>query len=313
MKKKTDAEKFDVIIIGGGAAGMSAALWCDELKLNALLLESKEELGGQLHIVHNPIENHLGTTAENGKELNHIFFGQIKNRKFETRLRAEVTNLNLTNKTIRLADASEFSARAIVIATGVSRRKLGVDGEDRLRGKGILESGKRDAEKVKGKTVCIVGGGDAALENVQILSETAAKIYLVHRRADFRARAEFIEAAKANEKVEILMNTMITEICGTDKIEAVKIENTATGEISILPVDAVLLRIGVAPNTEIFRKKLNLDEQGYIQINSNCETSATNIFAVGDVANPLSPTVSTAVGNGAASVKAILALFSKQA
>ena len=304
--KKSESVKYDVIIIGGGAAGMSAALWCDELKLNSLLLESKKELGGQLHIVYNPIENHLGVTAKNGKELNRIFLKQIEKRKFEIRLNSEVKDINFKTKTVQLTDGSKFSARAIVVASGVKRRKLGVKGEDKFQGKGILESGKREAEKVKGKTVAIIGGGDAALENALILSKTAAKVYLIHRRKEFRGREEFISEVVKNKKVEILMETEILEICGNQKIESIKIENSSNDKISTLAIDSLLLRLGVEPNTEILKAKLKIDKAGYIKINSDCETNIKNVFAIGDVANPVSMTVSTAVGTGATVAKGIL-------
>lgn len=296
--KRIKTAKYDVIIIGGGAAGMSAALWCDELKLSALLLESKNELGGQLHIVYNPIENHLGVTTKNGKELNRIFLKQIEKRSFEIRLNAEVKEVNFRTKTVYLTDGSEFSARAVVIATGTRRRRLGVDGEDKFQGKGILESGKREAEKVKGKTVAIIGGGDAALENALILAETAAKVYLIHRRQEFRGRDEFITEVIKNKKVKILLETEVCEISGDGKVESLKLKNSSD-EIQTLPVDALLLRIGVEPNTQIFKTKLKTDKSGYLKVNSSCETNIKNIFAVGDVANPIALTVSTAVGTGA--------------
>lgn len=303
MMKKSRPEKFDVIIIGGGAAGMSAALWSAELKLNALLLESKKELGGQLHIVHNPIENHLGATAENGKELSRIFLKQLKKRQFKLRLNAKVTKVNFKTKTVYLEDGNTFLARAIVIATGVKRRQLGIKGEEKFQNKGILESGKLDAEKVKGKTVCIVGGGDAALENAEILAKTAAKVYVIHRRKDFRARPEFIKKAKNNKKVEILMETSVVEILGEKKIEALELKTIAKTETYILPIDAILIRIGVSPDTAMFQRKLRLDAGGYIEINSNCETNIKNVFAIGDAANPIAPTVSSAVGMGATAAK----------
>lgn len=296
--RKEFKNKYDVIIIGGGAAGMSAALWCDELKLNALLLESKDKLGGQLHIVHNPIENHLGVKAENGKELNRIFLEQIKKRKFEIRLNSEVKDVDFKTKSVSLTDGSQFSARAIVIAAGTRRRKLGVEGEEKFQGRGILESGKGEAGKVKGKTVAIIGGGDAALENALILAESAAKVYLIHRRREFRGRDEFISKVVKNKKVQILTETEVCKISGDSKIDSIEIKNSSN-ETSILRVDALLPRLGVEPNTQIFEKKLKTDKSGYLKVDSSCQTSVKNVFAVGDVSNPIALTISTAVGTGA--------------
>jgi len=294
---------YDVIIIGGGAGGISAACWCAELGLKALLLEAQTELGGQLLRTHNPVKNHLGIEAENGRSLRDVFVRQSKNYKFSLRTKAEVSAVDLENKIVTLQSGEVFSAKALIIATGIRRRKLGV-GEEELKNKGILESGKRDAEKAAGKNVCVVGGGDAALENALMLAETAGKVTLVHRRKKFRARAEFLEKARQNPKIEILTEASLTEIIGRETVVAVRIKNRE--EVFELPIEAILIRIGVEPNTGIFRGKLKLDKDGYIEINSRCETDMDGIFAVGDVANPLAPTVSSAVGMGATAAKVIL-------
>jgi thioredoxin reductase (NADPH) len=299
---------YDVIIIGGGAGGISAACWCDELGLKTLLLESRAELGGQLLRTHNPVKNHLGVEAENGRAMRDIFVRQAANYNFSLRTKAEVSDVDLENKIVALQNGETFSARALIIAAGIRRTKLGAAGEEEFKDKGILESGKRDAEKVKGKNVCVVGGGDAALENALILAETAQKVTLVHRRKDFRARAGFLEKARQNSSIEILTEALVTKIIGHEKVAAVEIKNN--NKVFILPVEAVLIRIGVEPNTELFRGKLKLDENGYIEIDNHCETSADKVFAVGDVANPLAPTVSSAVGMGATAAKVILGRLS---
>ncbi len=298
---------FDVIIIGGGAAGLSAGLWCEELGLNALLLEANTELGGQLLWVYNSIENHLGSEAKNGRELRDIFVRQIENRRFAIRLQSEISDINLEKREVLLSSGEIFSARFLIIATGIRRRKLNVEGEEKFKNKGIIESGKRDAQSVKDKEVCIIGGGDAGFENALILAETASKVTLVHRRKSFRARAEFIEQAQNNQKIKILTETVLRKIVGKKRVEAVELEDLNVAEIFSLNVEAVLIRVGVEPNTEILRGKLKLNENGYIKINQNCETNVKGIFAVGDVANPLAPTVSSAVGMGATAVKTIFA------
>ena len=302
---------FDVIIIGGGAAGLSAALWCDDLGLSALLIEQKAELGGQLLRVYNPIENHLGVTAENGKELRDIFVRQIKNRKFELKTNAEISKIELKNKTFLLNGGEKFNAEAIIIATGVSRRKLGIEGETEFQEKGILTSGKRDKDSVKNKTAAVVGGGDAALENALILAETAEKIVLIHRNKEFRAREEFLEKAKKNPKIEFLTDTKIKKFVGERKLTAIETENLQSGELSKMSLDAVLIRIGVKPNARIFAEQLELDENGYIEISRDCETNINGVWAIGDVANPVSPTVSSSVGMGATAVKSIYSSFNR--
>ncbi len=296
---------FDVIIIGGGAAGMSAALWCDDLKLNALLIERETEFGGQLLRVYNPIKNHLGTEAENGLELRDAFVKQIENHQFAARLQTEIVGVDLVNKSVTIGSGEVFSARAIIIATGVRRRRLNVEGEINFKEKGIIESGKRDAPLVENKNVCIIGGGDAAFENALILAETAASVTLVNRSKNFRARSEFVERVKNNPKVEILTETAIKKIIGGECVKIIECENLRTGEVFARNIEAILIRIGVEPNTDFLRGQIDLDASGYIKINRNCETNLRDIYAVGDAANPIAPTVSSAVGMGATAVKAI--------
>jgi thioredoxin reductase (NADPH) len=308
MLNQTRTE-FDVVIIGGGVAGLSTALWCDELRLSALVLEEKTELGGQLLRVYNEIKNYLGREAKNGLELRDAFLKQLENRNFELRLQARIGKFDLKKKELFLAEGTLFSARAMVIATGVRRRKLNIEGEEEFAGRGIIESGKKNADFVAGKRVLIAGGGDAAFENALILAVKAEKVTLVHRRRDFRAREEFVLQIKKNPKIEILTETAVRKISGNKRVESVELENSRTGERRILPVDSVLIRIGVEPNTRIFRRKLKLDENGYIEINRNCKTSVEGIFAVGDVANPLSPTIASAAGMGATAAKSIFSLL----
>lgn len=302
----------DVIIIGAGAAGISAALWCDDLGLSATLIENACEIGGQLLWTHNPIKNYLGVETKNGRELKEIFESQIANRRVEVRLNTDIKAVNLQSKQIILTNGEILTARNLILATGVNRRKLNI-GEDDFKNKGLLESGKRDAKQTQNKRVCIVGGGDAAAENAVILSEYAEKVYLVHRKKDFRARAEFLDKIETNPKVEVLTETEITKIAGENKIETVDLQHVPSKKSSQINVDFVLLRLGVEPKTELFRGQIETDESGYIKINENCETNLQDVYAIGDVANPLSPTISGASGDGAKVIKIILARDSANA
>ena len=303
---------FDVIIIGGGAAGLSAALWCDELGLKTLLLESSSELGGQLLLTYNEIKNHLGGEAKNGRELRDIFVKQTEQRGFKTLLETKVREIDAEKKSVTLETGEILFARAIILATGIKRRKLLVEGEAKFQNRGIIQSGKRDGDTCKGRNVAIIGGGDAALENALILSEKAAKIFLVHRGKDFRARSEFIEKVSENQKIEVLTETVVTKFIGEQRLKAVELKNLITNRTKILSAEAVLIRIGIAPDTEIVRGKIDLDEQAFIKIDSRCETSVRGVFAAGDVANPVSPTISSAVGMGATAAKAIFEIINKK-
>ena len=296
---------YDVIVIGAGAAGLSAGLWCDELGLRTLVLEGEREIGGQLLRVYNSIENHLGVESGNGRELRDQFAAQIKKCNFELRTNSKVTAVDLKSKQVFLKNGEQISARALILATGVRRRKLNVAGEDEFVGRGILESGKRDYQSVAGKTVCIVGGGDAACENALILAETAKKVFLIHRRNDFRARKEFLENIRQNSRIEILRETRVLQIIGTEKVETVELQKNDSSTPFQIAVDAILIRIGVEPNSDLFREQLKTNDSGYTEINSMCETSVEKVFAIGDVANPLAPTVSAAVGMGATAAKVL--------
>jgi thioredoxin reductase (NADPH) len=302
--KIREKRHYQVIIVGGGPAGLSAGLWCDELGLDAVLLEAGDELGGQLLWTYNAIRNHLGSMAENGRELQRIFLKQIEKRGFEIRTGSPVTEIDALKKEVKLNDGTVLTSAALILATGIRRRKLNAAGEEKFKGRGIIESGKRDAEKVRGKNVAIVGGGDAAVENALILAETAERVTLIHRRREFRARAEFLEQIRTRPNIEILTDVTVTALLGEDSLTAVELQQN--GLTFIHPTDFVLLRIGVAPNTELLQGQMRLDEQGYCRINSHCQTDIKDVYAVGDVAAPLAPTVSGAVGMGATAVKSIL-------
>lgn len=305
-------DQFNVIVIGGGPAGLSAALWCDDLGLETLLLEKKSEFGGQLLRVYNRIENHLGINAENGLEMRDRFLLQTSTRKFLRKLEAEVLMADLKTRTVSLKSGQTLGAKAIIIATGTSRRRLGIPGEEAFKDRGIVESGRKDPEVAAGKRVLIVGGGDAAVENALILSETAERVFICHRRAEFTARDEFIGRAKAATNIEFLDPHTLENITGTEAIEAVELKNAATGETITLAVEIVLIRIGVEPNTGIFRGELETDEQGFVRIDDKCRTSLEGVYAVGDAANPLGPTLSSAVGMGATAAKAAYAYLAER-
>lgn len=308
MKTKSD---FDVLIIGGGPGGLSAALWCSDLGLTSLVLEENSELGGQLLIVHNPIKNYLGVEAKNGRELRDIFLRQIAECNSTLKLNAKVVDLDPDANTVTLAGGEKYTGRAIVVATGVRRRRLNIPGEVEFAGRGILESGFASKDKVLGKQVIIIGGGDAALENAVILSETAAKVTVVHRRDVFSARSEFVKRAEAAGNVEFIFDSSIAAILGDERVTAVDIKNERTSATLHMEVDAVLIRIGVQPNTELFLGEIKLDDLGYISVEESCETSRNEIFAVGDAANRLAPTISTATGMAAATAKFIAFRFQK--
>jgi thioredoxin reductase (NADPH) len=297
--------EYDIVILGGGPAGISAAIWASDLKLRSALIECSDSLGGQLSRVFNPIRNYPARDAESGEEMRMHFLKSLEHADFDVFAGKAAANVDTSKLICELDDGTAIRGKAIIIATGVRRRKLNVPGEEEFKGKGILESGAKEPEKVAGKNVVIVGGGDAAIENALILSDHADRVTVVHRRESFRARAEFLNAARSISNIELRTSKEIVGFSGKDRVSTVDTRDRAFGEIEPIAADAVLIRIGSEPNTDMFRGKIETDDDGYIVVSAVCETSAANIFAVGDVANPLSQNLSTASGNASTAVSHI--------
>jgi thioredoxin reductase (NADPH) len=296
---------YDVIIIGAGPAGLSTAFWCDELGLDTLVLEQCGEVGGQLHRVYNPINNYLGLKARNGAELLERFAADVDSAEFDLWTQTNITSVDLKAKRVSLESGEELQSIAIVIATGVRPRELGVPGEKEFAGKGMIESGARDRERFAGQDVCVVGGGDAAVENALLLAEICPTVTLVHRGKKLRARPEFTEQLQAKHCITVFTESVLTRIIGGDHVEAVEIQRKQGLKPFQLAVRGVLIRIGVEPNTQLFREQVETDERGYVVVNSRQETNVSMVFAVGDVSNPVAPTISSATGAGATAAKVI--------
>lgn len=292
-----------MIIIGGGPGGLSAAFWCAELGLKAIILEREEVTGGQLLRTYGVIKNYLGIESVTGTELRDIFLRQVETKDVVLRTGVEIETVYLVERKVVLADGEKIQGESLIIATGVRRRKLDIPGEDEFCGKGILESGAKEQDSVTGKRVVIVGGGDAALENALILGAKAEHVFVVHRRDEFSARKEFVEQAAAMDNVEFVFNSQLAAIVGNERVEGVDVRDNTTGATLHIPVDAVLIRTGVQPNTELFLHQIAIDKAGYISIDANCATDLVGIYAVGDAANSISPTINSAAGQGTAAAK----------
>jgi thioredoxin reductase (NADPH) len=301
---------YDVVIIGAGPAGLSAAFWCDQLGLDTLVLEQNTEIGGQLLQVYNAIENYLGLRAGNGRELLERFSAGIDQAGFDLWTNVEIESVDLQAKRIALRSGEELQAISLIIATGVRRRKLGIPGEDEFAGRGLIESAARDRDLFAGRDVCVVGGGDAAAENALLLAEVCPTVTLVHRGKKLRARREFTERLHGTHSVTVFTESVVQRILGTSQVEAVEILRKDALKPFQMAVGGVLVRTGVEPNTELFRAQLQLDERGYISISGDQETIVANVFAIGDVAHPLAPTISGATGGGATATKVIAARLS---
>jgi thioredoxin reductase (NADPH) len=297
----------DVLIIGAGPAGLSAARWCDDLGLDTLVVERAAEVGGQLLWVHHPVENYPGLRAADGRHLRDLFASSVEDADFDLWTQAEIESIDLRAKRVRLAGGEELQSIFLIIATGLRRRALNVPGEAEFAGRGVIESARRDRELFAGRDVCVVGGGDSAVENALLLAEVCPTVTLVHRGKKLRARAEFAERLQATHCVTVFKEAELVRVIGGGAVEAVEIRRRGAIKPFQMAVGGVLVRVGYEPNTELFRDQLETDERGYVRTNSEHETSAGNVFAVGDVASPLAPTIAGAVGAGATAAKVIAA------
>src|SRR5213593_4792186 len=214
---------YDVLIIGAGPAGLSAAYSCDELGLDTLVLEQHEEVGGQLLWIHNSIDNYLGVHADNGHDLRDRFVEQTKNCDFDLWTRVEIESVDLKAKRVILKSGEELQSIAIIIATGLRRRRLGIPGETEFEGRGIIESATRDRELFAGKDVCVIGGGDAAAENALLLAEVCPTVTIVHRGKSLKARREIVERLDANHCITVFTESVVTCMLGNEELEAVEI------------------------------------------------------------------------------------------
>ena len=287
----------DLVIIGAGPAGLTAGLYAARARLDVLLIE-KAVPGGQI-IVTDWIENYPGfPDGISGFDLAEKMKIQAEalGLKMET---AEVQSLKLTPdvKEVVLQEKT-IQAKSLIIASGASPKKLGI-GEDRYMGKGISFCATCDAPFFKEKTVVAVGGGDTAVQEAIYLTKFVKKVYLIHRRDELRATKILQERAFANDKIEILWDTVATGVDGFFGIEGVHVKNVKTGEEKTLKADGCFLWVGTTPNTQFLNDLLDTDAYGFIRADARMQTSVPGVFAAGDVRDTPLRQVSTAVGDGA--------------
>ncbi|HKX31829.1 MAG TPA: FAD-dependent oxidoreductase [Blastocatellia bacterium] len=293
---------YDVIIIGGGPAGMSALIWCHSLDLSAVLFEETDELGGQMLQMFHQVFDYPGLIAANGRELRDHFAEQLNELGLDYRPGCKIEQVNLRERQL-LCDQQLLSGRAMIIATGARRQRLNVPGEDEFETRGVSFSGTRDHSRYAGKKVCVIGGGDSAFQNSLILARICPHVTLIHRSEQFRARSGWVEQALENPAISMVTRATVKAIEGGERVERLMIEDSTTGETRAIEAEAVIIKIGMIPNTEAFAGQLELSEAGYLKVDQRQRTSLEMVYAIGDVRRPVCLSVATAVGDGAMAAK----------
>jgi len=288
----------ELIIIGGGPAGYTAALYAARANLEPLVIEGFQ-WGGQLMIT-SDVENYPGyPDGVMGPEMMAEFRRQAE-RFGADFVTDDVTRVDFSEQPFRVwVENDEFRAKAVVVATGASARWLGLPGEQHFQGRGVSACATCDGAFFKGKELIVVGGGDTAMEEATFLTRFATKVTVVHRRDEFRASQIMVERARANDKIDFITNAEIDEILGDGKVEAVRLRDTTTGETWEMKVDGVFVAIGHDPNTKLFVDQLDHDEAGYLLTKpGTTDTNVPGVFAAGDVQDHTYRQAVTAAGSG---------------
>lgn len=296
-------DELDVVIIGAGPAGMSAAIWAANLKLRHVAIDRGPTVGGQLHRVFNKIADYPGFEGGVGEDLAERFLAQALDVGVNLETGTAVLTVDCANGVVATNERT-YLAASLVIATGVTRRTLGIPGESDFVGRGLSPSASKYAGEFVGKSVVVVGGGDAACEEALILARACSRVTLIHRSDSFpRVRRDFRERVAQNASIDVLTNSSLLAIEGGDRVESVRI--TKNGHEVRMPVDGVFICVGVEPASTLVRSQLDVDQCGAIVVDSRQRSSIRNVYAVGDVCANSSLTIASAVGQGAAAVKDI--------
>lgn len=292
---------YDLIIIGSGPAGLTAAIYAQRARLSTLVLEKEFISGGQVANTYE-VDNYPGLPGIGGLELGMKFreHAEKLGAEFEN---AEVTSINIEGTVKKVVTEDKiYEAKTVIVATGATHRTLGIPGEEDLAGMGVSYCATCDGAFFKDRTVAVVGGGDVAVEDALFLARVCKKVYLVHRREQLRAARSLQEHLFACDNVEFLWNSEVTEICGEDHVECIKIRSIASGETKPLVVDGVFIAVGTIPNSKTFCNILEMNGNGYICAGEDCCTNINGIYVAGDVRTRKLRQIITSAADGASAV-----------
>lgn len=295
---------YDVMIIGGGPAGLSAAVYAARACLSVLLLEKQPTGGGQISDTAE-VDNYPGIPGVNGFELGQKFTEHAKQFGVEP-VTEEVLRIDCLGEVKKAVTAKqEYEAKTLIYAAGASHRKLGIPGEETFAGSGVSYCATCDGAFFRGRTTVVVGGGDVALEDALFLAKGCKKVYLMHRRDTFRGVQSLVEKVKKTENIELVLEAVPEEIRGDGLVQELLYLDKKTGERKTLKTDGVFIAVGMVPYTGLLEGQVKLDDHGYVVAGEDCRTSVDGVFAVGDVRTKKVRQVVTAVSDGAVAVAEI--------
>lgn len=290
---------YDLIIIGSGPAGMSAAIYAQRAMLDFVVIEKEYMPGGQVVQTYE-VDNYPGIPKTNGMDLGLKFSEHAKELGAES-IVGEVKEINIDDKVkeVILKNGDILKTKTIILATGAVHQTLGVDGEEKLKGMGVSYCATCDGAFFRNKVTAVVGGGNVALEDALFLSRMCKKVYLIHRRDEFRGAKILQDEVKNNDKIEILWNTIVTKIDGEDIVQSIQIQDVDNYVDNSLDVDGIFIAVGTKPASELLKEKLSTDEKGYVIAGEDGVTNLPGIFVAGDGRSKNLRQVVTAVSDGA--------------
>ena len=279
---------YDIIIVGGGPAGLTAALYAARANKKILVIEAKN-YGGRI-IDASVVSNYPGVETMSGYEFATKLYEQVKKLNVELKLE---TVLSIDENKNVYTNKNKYSAKAIILSTGTQNKKLKIENEEKLIGKGISYCATCDGNFYKNKVVAVIGSGNTALEDTLYLSNLASKVYLIHRKDTFTGEAKMVDEIKEKDNIEIIDNSSITKINGIDKLESIVLNDDKE-----IDVDGLFIAIGQEPNNMIFKNVINIDSKGYIKTDDGVHTNVKGIYVAGDAREKLLRQLTTAVSDG---------------
>lgn len=295
---------YDVIIIGSGPAGLTAAIYGQRAKLNVLMIEKQPMSGGQILNTYE-VDNYPGLPGIGGFDLGTKLRAHADALGMQV-VTGDVVSVDFSGKVKQVVTGDgTYESRTVIIATGAQYRKLGVPGEDTLRGMGVSYCATCDGAFFRGKETAVIGGGDVALEDALFLARACSKVYLIHRRDEFRGAKVLQERVFQTPNIEVIWDTVAESINGTEKVESLLLYNRKKEEHTTLMVSGVFIAVGIQPNSELFRDQVAMDEGAYLIAGEECKTDCDGIFAAGDVRTKQLRQVITAASDGANAITSV--------